>query len=86
MKCHIFDKIVKQIFNGLTGVNTLFSISGQEITEKDQFLSCPSEQNVRSLHVIHQSQNSLGTAMRMWATFNLSFRSIAFIGFDLFRS
>jgi len=59
--------------NGLTGVNSLCSISSQEITKVGQFFSCPSELNVRSFRVVDQSQNSLGTAMRMWATFNEGF-------------
>ena len=40
--------------------------------KEDTFFSYPYELNVRSLRVVDQSQNSLGTAMGMWATFNLS--------------
>ena len=36
--------------------------------------------------MVNQSQNSLGTAMRMWATYSLGFRSIVIIVFDLFFS
>ena len=81
-----FGKTVNLNFDGLTGGNSLCSISSQEITKKDQCFSCPSELNVHSLRVGNQSQNSSGTAMQMWATLNLSFRSISYIDFDLFCS
>ena len=79
----IFSKTVNLNFNGLAVVNSLCSISRQEITKKGRFLSCPSELNVRSLRVVDQSQNLLGTALWIWETFNLSFKSIAF---DIFCS
>jgi len=64
---------VNSNFNGLTGVNSLCSLS----SPKRPIFSCPSELNVRSLPVLDQFQTSLGTAMRMCATFNLSFSSTA---------
>ena len=41
-----FVKTVNLDNNGLTSVNSLCSISSQEITKKGQFSSCPSELNV----------------------------------------
>ena len=75
MKRHFLDnfgKTVKLNFNGLTGINWLCSISSQEISKNGKKNSCSFELNVRSLRVVDQSQNSLETAMQMWATFNLS--------------
>ena len=81
-----FDNSMNLNVDGLTGVNSLCSISSQEITNKGRYFLYPSELNVRPFRVVDQSQNSLGTAMQMWATSNLSFRSIAFTVFDLFCS
>ena len=85
MKCHFlnnFGKTVNLNFTELTGINSLCSISGQEITKKCRFLSCQSE----PLYVVERTQNSLGTAMQMWATFNQSFSSIAYIDLELLCS
>ena len=57
IKCHLFDNFAKTVnlnFNGLTGVNSLYSISRHEMTKKGS-----SELNVRSLRVVDYRRLSI---------------------------
>ena len=55
----------------------------EEMTKKGRFLR-PSELNGRSLSVIDQFQDLMGTAIRSWKTFNFCFRIIALINYSSF--
>ena len=63
MKCHFFDNFGKTVnlnFDGLTGVNSLCSISNQEMTKRGRFLY-RYKLIVRSLRVVDRYQNLYGT-------------------------
>ena len=79
-----FGKTVNLIFNKLTGVNSLCSISSQEMTKKGRFL-CPYKLIVCSLRVIDHYKNLYGTT-QMRGTSSICFRSIASIVFELLCS
>ena len=65
IKCHYFEnygKTVDLIFNGLTGVNSLCLISGQEIIKKVRFV-CPYKKIVYPLRMINQYQSLINHAI-----------------------
>ena len=80
-----FKQIIETVnlnFKESTGVNSYGQFQFKKLPKNGWFYMCPPELNVCSFRVVDRSQNSLDTAIRIWAAFSLDFRSIAFIVFD----